>query len=121
MIWETKKILADPEIIINPTTVRVPTCYGHAEAVHIKTKMPLSVMAARELLLQAEGVELLDADAYPTPFEHGTDSDLVYVGRLRQGLDQLDALNMWVVADNIRKGAALNAIQIAELLVQRYF
>lgn len=118
MIRETQKILDSPELGVNATTVRVPVFYGHAEAVTVETERPLSAQEARRFLAEAPGVEVMDdpvAEVYPTPFETaGTDP--VYVGRLREDLSRANSLNLWVVADNIRKGAALNAVQIAEHL-----
>ncbi len=122
MVWETQKIL-DPAIKVNPTAVRVPVFYGHAEAVHLETAEPISVAQVRELMRTASGVELVDeavAGGYPTPVTHAAGNDPVYVGRLRKDLSHSRGLSMWIVADNIRKGAALNAIQIAELLVEHY-
>lgn len=119
MVWETRKIFADPSIQVNPTAVRVPVFYGHAEAVHIETRDKLDAAGARALLQQAAGVEVLDAHedgAYPTPAVHAAGTDPVYVGRIRDDISHPRGLDMWIVADNIRKGAALNAVQIGELL-----
>jgi aspartate-semialdehyde dehydrogenase len=120
MVWETQKIFHDPDIKVNPTAVRVPVFYGHSEAVHIEMKQPLSIEAAQKLLQAAPGVTFLEnSEEYPTPLTHGTGTDPVYVGRLRADISHPKGLNMWVVADNVRKGAALNAIQIAELLLEK--
>jgi aspartate-semialdehyde dehydrogenase len=122
MVWETQKIL-DPAIQVNPTCVRVPVFYGHSEAVHIETERKITAEAARELLRSAPGVELVDDPSlgiYPTPVGHAAGRDPVFVGRVREDLSHPRGLNLWVVADNIRKGAALNAVQIAELLVKSY-
>lgn len=119
MVWETHKIL-DPEIRVNPTAVRVPVFYGHAEAIHIETRDKLDAAAARELLAAADGVELCDErspEGVPTPAVHAAGTDPVYVGRIRDDISHVHGLDLWVVADNIRKGAALNAVQIAECLV----
>ena len=121
MARETRKIFADDAIQVNPTCVRVPVFYGHAEAVHIETREPLSAAAARELLARAPGVTLLDERApggYPTPQADAAGADAVFVGRIREDMSHPRGLNLWVVADNIRKGAALNSIQIAELLLR---
>ena len=121
MVRETRKILADERIEVNPTCVRVPVFYGHALACHVRTRAPLAVDAARALLAGAPGIELVDGrepGAYPTPVTHAAGTDPVYVGRLRQDLGSDRGLNLWIVADNIRKGAALNAVQIAELLIK---
>lgn len=123
MVWETRKILGDESILVNPTAVRVPVLYGHSEAIHVEFKTPLSPERARELLSKAPGVELLDNVAeleYPTPFKHALGQDMVFVGRIRQDISHPCGLNMWVVADNIRKGAATNAVQIAEILYNEY-
>ena len=122
MLWETQKILADPGILVNATAVRVPVFYGHAEAVHFETRTDISIERVRELLQQAPGVEWLAAKdgAHPTPVTHAAGKDSVYVGRLRRDLSHPRGISMWVVADNIRKGAALNAIQIMDYLEQRH-
>ena len=123
MVWETRKILGDASIQVNPTAVRVPVFYGHAEAVHIETRKKITAEQARALLEQAPGVEVLDrreAGGYPTPVGDAAGKDAVYVGRIREDISHPRGLNLWVVADNIRKGAALNAVQIAELLVKSY-
>ena len=119
LVWETRKILGDEAIGVNPTVVRVPVFYGHSEAVHIETRDKLSAEQARELLERAPGVVVVDervAGGYPTPVTHASGSDAVYVGRIREDLSHPRGLNLWVVSDNIRKGAALNAVQIAELV-----
>ena len=119
LVWETRKILGDESIGVNPTVVRVPVFYGHSEAVHIETRDKLSAEQARELLERAPGVVVVDerkAGGYPTPVTHASGNDAVYVGRIREDLSHPRALNLWVVSDNIRKGAALNAVQIAELV-----
>lgn len=121
MVWETQKIFEDEEIIVNPTCVRIPVFYGHSEAVHIQTKSPLLASEARELLKKSPGVSILDENVdggYPTPVTDATGNDAVYVGRIRQGLNCDSSLNLWVVSDNVRKGAALNSIQIAEVLIK---
>ncbi len=120
LVWETRKILADDSIRINATVVRVPVFYGHSEAVAIETRDKLTAARARELLEAAPGIEVVDeprGGGYPTPVTHASGKDAVYVGRIREDLSHPHGLNLWVVADNIRKGAALNAVQIAELLV----
>lgn len=120
MVWETQKIFADESIAVNPTAVRVPVFYGHAEAIHIETKNKISAREARWLLEKAPGVILKDNlqnNIYPMPVDDGAGSNEVYVGRLREDISHPHGLNLWVVADNIRKGAALNSIQIAEALL----
>ncbi|MGA7296819.1 MAG: aspartate-semialdehyde dehydrogenase [Rhodanobacteraceae bacterium] len=123
LVWETRKILADDAIRVNPTAVRVPVFYGHAEAVHIETRDKLDAAAARALLEKAAGVVVLDMHedgGYPSPAVHAAGQDPVYVGRIRDDISHPRGLAMWVVADNIRKGAALNAVQIGELLVANH-
>ena len=119
LVWETRKILGDESIQVNPTAVRVPVFYGHAEAVHVETREKISAARARELLEAAPGVEVVDeraAGGYPTPVTHASGSDAVYVGRIREDISHPRGLDLWIVADNIRKGAALNAVQVAELV-----
>ena len=119
LVWETRKILGDDSIQVNPTAVRVPVFYGHSEAVNVETREPVTAAAVRELLRKAPGVEVVDAPragGYPTPVTHASGQDPVYVGRIRQDESHPRAVNLWIVADNIRKGAALNAVQIAELI-----
>jgi aspartate-semialdehyde dehydrogenase len=123
MVWETRKIFEDDDILVNPTAVRVPVFYGHSEAVHIETREKISVDYAKELLNVAPGVVVLDEreeGGYPTAVTEGVNTDPVYVGRIREDISHHSGLNMWIVADNIRKGAALNSIQIAEILIQDY-
>ena len=121
MVWETKKILGDESIQVNPTTVRIPVFYGHSEAVHIETRQKITAEEARTLLEQAPGVVVLDErddGGYPTAVTESVDTDPVYVGRIREDISHPLGLNLWVVSDNIRKGAALNSVQIAELLIK---
>ncbi|PWK85253.1 aspartate-semialdehyde dehydrogenase [Fulvimonas soli] len=121
MVWETRKILEDESIQVNPTAVRVPVFYGHSEAVHIETRDKITAEQARALLAGAEGVVLMDerqAGGYPTPVGDAAGKDPVFVGRIREDISHERGLDLWVVADNIRKGAALNAVQIAELLIR---
>ena len=117
MVWETRKILEDESIQVNPTCVRIPVFYGHSEAVHIETKSPLSVEEARALLAAAPGVTLLGEEELATPVGHGAGTDPVFVSRVRKDISHPNGLDLWVVADNVRKGAALNSVQIAELLL----
>jgi aspartate-semialdehyde dehydrogenase len=123
MVWETRKIFGDDSIQVNPTAVRIPSFVGHSEAVHIETREAISAARARELLEAAEGVVVLDEHAmggYPTAVTEASGADPVYVGRIREDISHPRGLNMWVVADNVRKGAALNSVQIAEILVREY-
>jgi len=123
MVWETQKIMEDPEILVNPTCVRVPVFYAHSEAVHIETRKPLSVEDARAMLKKAPGIKVMDEHkdgGYPTPIGEGTDRDEVWVGRIRRDISHPNGLNLWIVSDNLRKGAALNSIQIAEVLIKAY-
>jgi aspartate-semialdehyde dehydrogenase len=117
MAWETCKILQDDSIAVNATCVRIPVFYGHSEAVHIETREPISIEAARELLANSPGLTLMGDHELATPVEHGAGTDPVFVSRLRKDISHPNGLNMWVVADNVRKGAALNSVQIAELLL----
>jgi aspartate-semialdehyde dehydrogenase len=122
IVWESRKILNAPQLRVNATAVRVPVFYGHSEAVHIETRRPLSADAARELLRNAPGVTVLDErreGGYPTAATEAANRDTVYVGRIREDLAPDRGLNLWVVADNVRKGAALNSVQIAEALARR--
>jgi len=119
LVWETQKILGDKSIQVNPTAVRVPVFYGHSEAVNIETRKKITPEQARELLAKAPGVVVVDdrkPGGYPTPVTHASGTDPVYVGRIREDFSHPRGLNLWVVADNIRKGAALNAVQLAELV-----
>lgn len=121
VIWETQKILNDKTIAINPTAVRVPVYYGHSAAVHIETKEKITVKQAIDLLSQAPGVLLnMGQYPYPTPAKDAAGMDSVFVGRIREDLSHPNGLNLWVVADNLRKGAALNAVQVAEKLIETY-
>ena len=119
IVWETHKILEDESIAVNATAVRVPVFYGHAEAVHLETREKLSADAARQILAEAPGVCVIDERAnggYPTPSQHAAGNDEVFVGRIREDISHPRGLNLWIVSDNVRKGAALNAVQIAEIL-----
>ena len=116
---ETRKILGDEEIAVNATAVRVPVFMGHGEAVHLETREAFQLDDIRQLLNNAPGVKLVDVPERVTPLTHAAGKDEVYVGRLRRDLSHPQGLNMWVVADNVRKGAALNAVQIAEYLIGR--
>jgi aspartate-semialdehyde dehydrogenase len=123
MVRETRKILEDPEILVNPTAVRVPVYYGHSEAVHLETRTKVTVEEARKLLNSAPGVVLMDGrelGAYPTPAADAQHRDAVYVGRIREDISHPRGLDLWVVSDNLRKGAALNSVQIAEILVNQF-
>ena len=124
MVWETRKIMGDESIQVNPTAVRVPVFYGHSEAVHIETREKLDAARASALLQNAPGVVVLDErknGGYQTAVSEGANHDPVYVGRIREDISHPRGLDLWVVADNVRKGAALNSIQIAEILVEKYF
>ena len=123
MVWETQKIFEDETISVNPTCVRIPVFHGHSEAVHIETKQPISAVEAQALLESAPGVEVIDTRAdggYPTPVSEAAGSDPVYVGRIREDISHPMGLDLWVVSDNLRKGAALNSVQIAEVLIEKY-
>jgi len=121
LVWETRKILGDDNIQVNPTAVRVPVFFGHSEAVHIETRNKITADEARALLEKAPGVVVVDErkpGGYPTPVTHASGKDPVFVGRIREDLSHPRGLDLWVVSDNIRKGAALNAVQVAELVLK---
>lgn len=123
MVWETHKIMEDSSIQVNPTAARVPVFFGHSEAIHIETRDKITAEQARELLAKAPGIVVLDerkAGGYPTAVTEAAGKDPVYVGRIREDISHPRGLDMWVVSDNIRKGAALNSIQIAEILIKDY-
>jgi aspartate-semialdehyde dehydrogenase len=122
MVNETKKIMGDDSIEVTATTARVPVFYGHSESVNIETERKLSVEEAREILAKSPGVKVVDNPAkfeYPMPLD-AAGQDLTLVGRIREDFSIKNGLNFWVVADNLRKGAATNAVQIAEILVRDY-
>ena len=123
MVWETRKILEDDTIQVNPTAARVPVFYGHAEAVHIETRDKISAVAVRKLLSAAAGVVVIDEQidgGYPTQVTEGAGQDGVFVGRIREDISHPRGINLWIVSDNVRKGAALNSVQIAETLLKEY-
>jgi aspartate-semialdehyde dehydrogenase len=123
MVWETRKIMGDDTILVNPTAVRVPVFFGHSEAVHIETKQKISAEQVRALLAAAPGVVVVDErvnGGYPTAVTESSGNDAVYVGRIREDISSPMGINLWVVGDNVRKGAALNSVQIAEELVKNY-
>lgn len=123
MVWETRKILGNDSILVNPTAVRVPVFFGHSEAVHIETKEKITVEAVRALLAKAPGVRLLDErkdGGYPTAVTESSGHDEVFVGRIREDISHPNGIDLWVVGDNVRKGAALNSVQIAEALVKNH-
>jgi len=123
MVWETNKILEDDSILVNPTAVRVPVFYGHSEAVHIETERKITADEAKALLIKQEGIEVIndcEDGGYPTAVSKGANNDPVYVGRIREDISYEKGLNLWIVADNVRKGAALNTVQIAELLIKEH-
>jgi len=123
MLWETQKILEDRSIRVNATAVRVPVFYGHSEAVHIETRRKISAAQARELLQRAPGVQVIDErrpGGYPTAVTEAANHDTVYVGRIREDMSHERGLDLWIVADNVRKGAATNSVQIAEVLARDY-
>jgi aspartate-semialdehyde dehydrogenase len=124
MFWETRKIMEDDSILVNATAVRVPVFYGHSEAVHIETRRKLTAAEARALLEKAPGVTVLDErvpGGWPTAATEAANHDTVYVGRIREDISHERGLDLWVVSDNVRKGAATNSVQIAEILVRDHF
>lgn len=123
MVWETNKIMGDDSILVNPTAVRVPVFYGHSEAIHIETRDKISVEKVREILAAAPGITVMDErvdGGYPTAVTESSGNDDVFVGRIREDISHEKGIDLWVVADNVRKGAALNSVQIAEELVKKY-
>ena len=123
MVWETSKIMEDDSIRVNPTAVRVPVFYGHSEAVHIETRKKISASEATELLKKSPGIVVMDErkpGGYPTPAIDAAGRDPVFVGRIREDISHPMGLDLWVVSDNVRKGAALNSVQIAEILIEKY-
>lgn len=123
MVWETRKIMGDESIQVNPTAVRVPVFFGHSEAIHIETRDKITAEQCKALYEKAEGIVLLDErkdGGYPTAVTESSGQDPVFVGRIREDISHEKGLNLWVVADNVRKGAALNSVQIAEVLVEKY-
>ena len=122
MVWETRKILEDESLMINPTTVRVPVFYGHSEAVHLETRDAVTAAEVRQLLSVAPGVTVIDdhtPGGYPTAVTEAAKQDGVFVGRIREDISCDRGINLWIVSDNVRKGAALNSIQISEVLLDR--
>ena len=117
MVWETQKIFGDETITVNPTCVRIPVFHGHSEAVHIETAEPITAAEVERLLAKASGVKVMKEEKYPTPVTESAGTDPVFVGRIRDDISHPNGINLWVVSDNVRKGAALNSVQIAELLV----
>jgi aspartate-semialdehyde dehydrogenase len=123
MVWETQKIMEAPDIRVNATAVRVPVFFGHSEAVNIETRQKITAAEARALLKKAPGVTVLDErkpGGYPTAATEAANRDTVYVGRIREDISSDRGLNLWIVSDNVRKGAATNSVQIAEIMVRDY-
>ena len=121
MVWETKKIMGDDTILVNATAVRVPVFYGHGEAIHLETRSPIDAEEVKVLLANAPGIVLhTDRDAFPTQVSSASGNDDVHVGRVRNDITHPNGINLWVVSDNVRKGAATNSVQIAEVLIRDY-
>ena len=123
MVWETHKIMGDDSIRVNPTAVRIPVVFGHSEAVHLELKQAMTAQQAREVLANAPGIVVMDEredGGYPTAATEADGTDPVFVGRIREDISHPRGLNMWVVSDNVRKGAALNSVQIAEFLIENH-
>jgi len=121
MVNETQKILGDDSVQICPTTVRVPVFYSHSEALNVETESPISALTVKDLLKSQSGISVVDDpqnNEYPLAID-GEGKNEVFVGRIRDDISSERAVNLWVVSDNLRKGAALNAVQIAELLIAR--
>ncbi len=123
MVWETRKIMGDDSIEVNPTAVRVPVFYGHSEAIHLETRDKITADQAREVLSKAPGIQVMDEHedgGYPTAVTEASGNDPVFVGRIREDISHPRGLNLWVVSDNVRKGAALNSVEIAEIFVKNH-
>ncbi len=123
MVWETRKIFEDDDILVNPTAVRVPVFFGHSEAVHIETRDKITAEDARALLENAPGVTVIDErkdGGWPTAATDAATHDATFVGRIREDISHPRGLDLWVVSDNVRKGAALNSVQIAEILQKNF-
>jgi aspartate-semialdehyde dehydrogenase len=123
MVWETRKIMEDDSIEVNPTAVRIPVFFGHSEAIHIETREKLTTEKARELFEAAPGIVVMDErvdGGYPTAVSDAAGKDPVFIGRIREDISHPTGLNIWVVSDNVRKGAALNSVEIAEILVKNH-
>lgn len=123
MVWETQKILSDESVKVNPTAVRVPVLYGHSEAVHLELTEPAEADEVRALLSAIDGVRVIDEHkdgGYPTAATDGAGHDEIFVGRIRKDISYDNGINLWVVSDNLRKGAAANSVQIAEILLRDY-
>jgi aspartate-semialdehyde dehydrogenase len=121
IVWETRKIMGDDAILVNATAVRVPVFYGHSEAVHIETRRKVGADEVRRLLQGRPGIVVLDErrdGGYPTPVTEAAGTDPVFVGRIREDISHPRGIDLWIVSDNVRKGAALNSVQIAEILVK---
>lgn len=121
MVWETQKIFNDPSIMVNPTCVRVPVFFGHAEAVHVETRAPIDAQEVTQLLENTDGIEVFQGDDFPSQVRDSGGKDHVMVGRIRNDISHHSGVNLWIVADNVRKGAATNAVQIAEVLIRDYY
>ena len=121
MVWETQKILGDESILVNATAVRVPVFYGHGEAIHLETRQAIDAQDVKNLLANAPGVTLMaENEDFPTQVGNASGNDEVFVGRVRNDISHPNGINLWVVSDNVRKGAATNSIQIAEALIRDY-
>lgn len=123
MVWETRKIMEDDSIQVNPTAVRVPVFYGHSEAVHIETREKITADHAKKILSKSPGIIVMDTrkdGGYPTAVTEASGKDPVFVGRIREDISHPRGLNLWVVSDNVRKGAALNSVEIAEIFVKNH-
>lgn len=123
MVWETRKIMGDDSIEVNPTCVRVPVFFGHSEAIHIETKKKITAEEVRALLSRSPGIIVMDEQkpgGYPTAVTDAAGKDETFVGRIREDISHPRGIDLWVVADNVRKGAASNSVQIAEVLIKEY-
>jgi aspartate-semialdehyde dehydrogenase len=118
LVAELRELLDLPLLKISVTCVQVPVFFGDSYSVSLHSRTAVDLAAVNAALESAEGVELVDAGDYPTPVGDAVGQDVVYVGRVRGGIDEAEQLNLWLTTDNVRKGAALNAVQLAELLIK---
>ena len=117
LVWEVQKILDSKTVKVNATTVRVPVFFGHSHVVQVETATKITAVQAKQLLQQTPGLIVRD-EFPPTPVTDAVESEAIYVGRLREDISRPQGLNLWIVADNVRRGAALNCVQIAETLIR---
>ncbi|MFJ4144810.1 aspartate-semialdehyde dehydrogenase [Pseudomonas sp. NPDC089734] len=120
LVTELRELLAQPSLKVSASCIQVPVFFGDSFSISLQTVAPVDLLAVNDALESAEGLELVEAGDYPTPVGDAVGQDVVYVGRVRAGIDDPEQLNLWVTSDNVRKGAALNAVQVGELLIKGY-